>query len=170
MGVAYLVVNLYISGMDKAAAQRARDYAVLLKRGEVVRMRLEGKSYAEIVATGLYSSRSGARYAFVEAIKDRYHEPTEAARLIEVARIEALIAANWDAAINGPGVKIKIEAGNYVLKLINSKCAILGINAPQKIDLVGMLSSIAAAAGVDPEEAIREADGLVTQHTQYGRA
>ena len=133
-------------------------------------MRLEGNYYGEIVATGLYSSRSGAQQAFAAALKDKYHEPTEAARLMEVARIEALIMANWDAAINGPILKDRIETGNYVLKLINSKCRILGIDAPQKVDLVGMLSNLAKAAGVDPEAAIREADGLVTQHLQYGRA
>lgn len=158
--------------MDNRAKQHGEEAAAQLRRGECVRLKLDGYSYADIVATGLYNSRSAARDAFNKSLRENYTEPTEAARHMEVARIDALITANWDAAINGPGVKIKIETGKYVLSLINSKCRILGIDAPQKVDLVGMLSNLAKAAGVSPEDAIREADGLLLQQQNYmhGRA
>lgn len=156
--------------MDARTKQQAIDAAVQLKRAEVVKLRLRGYTYAEIVATGLYKSRSGAQMAYMSALKENYQEPTEAARLMEVARIEAMIMSNWDSAVNGPGIKIKLEAGNHVLKLINSKCRILGIDAPAKVDIVGMLAPLVAAAGIDMNDAINEIENLYNQHQQAGRA
>ena len=156
--------------MDARTKQQAIDAAVQLKRAEVVKLRLKGYTYAQIVATGLYVSRSGAQQAYMAALKENYQEPTEAARLMEVARIEAMIMSNWDSAINGPGIKIKLEAGKFVLDLIARKCRILGIDAPAKVDIVGMLAPLVAAAGIDMDEAINEIENLYNQHQQYGKA
>ena len=146
-----------------------KEAAVQLRRTEVVRLRLLGYSYGDIVATGLYKSRSGARDAYMAALKENYQEPTEAARLMEVARIEALIMANWNDAINGT-ILVRAEAGRLVLKLIDRKCKVLGIDAPAKIDIVSMLTNLATAAGVNPEDALREADGLLNQYQVQGNA
>ena len=169
MGVAYLVSNLYIRAMAKRKDTTGTDAAIQLKRAEVVRLRLLGYSYGDIVATRLYSSRGGARQAFLAALKDNYQEPTEAARLMEVARIEALIMANWDTAVNGPGIKAKIETGKYVLSLIARKCQVLGIDAPQKIDIMGLLAPLAGPAGLTVEDIVAEIEGIVDTVYQAGR-
>lgn len=170
MGVAYLVDSLYICAMAKRKDTTGVDAAIQLKRAEVVRLRLLGYSYGDIVATRLYSSRGGARQAFLAALRDNYQEPTEAARFMEVARIEALIMANWDDATSSKWIKTRIEAGKYVLKLIARKCQILGIDAPQKVDIIGMLAPLAKPSGLNVEDIVAEIEGIVDTVQQAGQA
>lgn len=157
--------------MDAREKTQAKEYAAQLKEMICLDLRLKGMSYSEMVAAGCgYKSRSGARDAVYRALKKNYKEPTEQVRFMEVARIEAMIMSNWDSVINGPGIKIKIEAGRFVLDLIARKCRILGIDAPAKVDIVGMLAPLVGAAGVDMADTLNEIENLLHQHQQAGRA
>ncbi len=173
MGVAYPVTNLYIRGMTTPA----KEYAEQLTDIICLRMRLSGMSYGEMVAANCgYKSRSGARYAVQRALKKNYVEPTEQVRQMEVARIDALIHAHWPDAIGAQeslgsvSPKLKLEAGKFVLELSARKARLLGIDAPTKVDIVGMLSSLAKPAGLSEADVIAEAENLFNQYQLAGRA
>ena len=151
--------------MAKGDKQKARDYGVHLKRMLALDTRLKGGSYGDIVAAGVYASRSGARDAVMAALDEYVIEPTEQVRALEVARLEALVAAHWTKAIGGD-----IASTKLCIEISARKCRILGIDAPTKVDIVGLLADLATAADLDIDDVISEADSLYRQYQQHGQA
>ena len=151
--------------MSKASKAAAIDAAVQMKRGLAMALRLTGASYGDIVKAGVYTSRSGARSAVMAALKENYTEPTEQVRAMEVARLEALISAHWSKAIGGD-----IASTKLCIEISARKCRILGIDAPMKVDIVGMLASLADPSGLNVDDMVSEAENLVNQFQQSGMA
>jgi hypothetical protein len=96
-----------------------------------------------------------------------------------LAEIEELKAEFWQGYAESKGrtmmvrgVEIVNDAGDPaflegVMKCIERRCKLLGLDSPIKIDISAQVRALAEAAGLDPEEAVAEAH-LVLQEMKGG--
>ncbi|MFG3617481.1 hypothetical protein [Nocardia sp. NPDC047654] len=100
------------------------------RQRKALELRLEGKSYDDIAAVLGWADRSGA-YRAVEAILKRTESETVAEyREVVGARLEALHAAYWPAALAGD-----YKAAEIVGKTSDRLAKLYGMNAPDKVQV-----------------------------------
>lgn len=116
------------------------------RRIAAFQIRLKGGSLEDIVATGLYGKVSDAKKALNALMSRDSRETNEAFREMELMRLDELMAAYWPFAVLGTAIK----AGEMILKIMDRRARLLGLDAPQKVDISGMIRDAATAAGVDP--------------------
>ena len=110
-----------MAGKTPAPEQIDRELAV-------VNLRRTGLTWEMIAREVGYASPAGAWKAYERACARTLEEPTAEARRIELDRLDALQYTYWDPAIAG-----NLRAADFVLKVIDRRAKILGIDAPQKI-------------------------------------
>lgn len=118
-------------------------------------MRLTGASYREIGRT-LRVSHVQAWHYVQDMLQDYAQEPTQAVRLAEVARLDRLMLAHWAKAIKGD-----TKATQMVLGIMDRRARLLGLDSPQKVDISGFIRTMALKEGLDPEQAVRDAEAIV---------
>ena len=118
-------------------------------------LRLAGASYRQI--------GSQLKVSHVQAQRDVHHmlqevagEPAEKVRHAELARLDRLLLAHWPAAVSGDQ-----KATAMVLQIMDRRARYLGLDAPQKIDLTAWIRDMAEREGIDPEQAVRDAETIV---------
>ena len=94
----------------------------------VVELRRGGNTWQQIADAVNYATPMGAWKAYQRACQRTLQEPTDEARRIELDRLDALQRTYWDPAIEG-----NLRAADFVLRVIDRRARILGIDAPQKI-------------------------------------
>ena len=94
----------------------------------VVELRREGKTWQQIADAVQYATPMGAWKAYQRACQRTLQEPTDEARRIELDRLDALQRTYWEPAVEG-----NLRAADFVLRVIDRRARILGIDAPQKI-------------------------------------
>ena len=94
----------------------------------VVELRREGKTWQQIAEVVNYATAMGAWKAYQRACQRTLQEPTDEARRIELDRLDALQRIYWEPAVEG-----NLRAADFVLRVIDRRARILGIDAPQKI-------------------------------------
>jgi hypothetical protein len=94
----------------------------------VVELRREGKTWQQIAEVVNYATAMGAWKAYQRACQRTLQEPTDEARRIELDRLDALQRTDWEPAVEG-----NLRAADFVLRVIDRRARILGIDAPQKI-------------------------------------
>lgn len=101
------------------------------RRAEALRLRAAGKTYAEI-ACALCINESSA-WRLVQREFDRLNadtrETAEQIRQVECARLDALHAALWPTAKTG-----NTQAIFAVLKVMDRRAKLLGLDSPAKVD------------------------------------
>ncbi len=108
------------------------------KRRQALSMREMGYSYEEIAQALGWTSRATA-YAFVKrALKATYQEPADEVRKLELKRLDRLTRAIWQKAtgkVNSDGTvePPDLFALDRLLKLMNRRAALLGLDAPVKV-------------------------------------
>jgi hypothetical protein len=117
----FLHYSVTMSGKTPEPAQIDRELAV-------VNLRRTGMTWQMIANEVGYASPAGAWKAYERACARTLEEPTAEARRIELDRLDALQFTYWEPAIQG-----NLRAADYVLKVIDRRAKILGIDAPQKI-------------------------------------
>lgn len=98
-----------------------------LRQTEALRLRQSGSTFAEIAEALGYSDPSGARNAVMAALRENVSEPNAEMRALELARLDALHAALWPAAMGGD-----LPSVDRVLKLMERRAKILGLDATPK--------------------------------------
>ena len=83
-------------------------------------------------------------------------EPATQLRDMEVARLDRLLMGHWTKAIGGD-----VNATRTVLSIMDRRAKLLGLDAPQRIDLTGWIREMAIAEGLDPDQAVRDAESIV---------
>ena len=83
-------------------------------------------------------------------------EPATQLRDMEVARLDRLLAAHWGKATKGD-----VNATRMVLTIMDRRAKLLGLDAPQKLDVTGWIREMAEAEGIDPDQAVRDAESIV---------
>jgi hypothetical protein len=102
------------------------------RRYRALELRKAGMGYAEI-AKQLGLSSPGNAYRIVKnALKATYREPADDVRKLELERLDRLTMALWKRAQNG-----EAEAIDRVLKLMDRRAKLLGLDAPEKTEHTG---------------------------------
>jgi hypothetical protein len=100
---------------------------ILQRESEIVDLRTAGYVWREI-ASKVNMSTAGASKAYERALKRVLNPSVEVHRAIECDRLDILQQAYWLPAISG-----NLRAAEFVLRIIEKRSGILGLNAAIKI-------------------------------------
>ena len=99
------------------------------KERRVVELRRAGATYDECARAVGYATPQGAYLAYHRALKRTLLDAgTEEARQVEIDRLDRLQRAVWVKALEGD-----IQAVNAVLKLMERRSRLLGLDAPTRV-------------------------------------
>ena len=118
-------------------------------------MRLGGASYRQI-SKALGVPLATAHRHVQRMLTEYAVEPATQLRDMEVARLDRLLAAHWGKATKGD-----VNATRMVLTIMDRRAKLLGLDAPQKLDVTGWIREMAEAEGIDPDQAVRDAESIV---------
>ena len=133
----------------------ARNAAIDLRELAALDLRLSGASYRRIGAQ-LGVSHVQAFRDVQRVLREFVAEPASALRGQELARLDRLMLTHWPAAIEG-----NHKATAVVLQIMDRRIRLLGLDAPHRIDITGWIREMAAAEGLDPDQAAQDADAFV---------
>jgi hypothetical protein len=128
------------------------------RRVRAFELRKQGKSFRAIgVALGV-SHAQAARYVDQELnrLNAQSRGLAEAYRRVHLERCEDLLAADWQAAVDGD-----LAAQAAVLRILERESKLLGLDAPAKMDVESKVRLMAIEAGIDPDQAVAEAERLL---------
>lgn len=117
--------------MPASKAQRA---ATAARRAKAISMRLAGADYETIARTLGYASRGAAHTDITRALEQYVTEGRVSAEVLreqELRRLDRLQATLWPQALQGDTKVIET-----VLRIIDRRCRILGLNAPERHEVV----------------------------------
>ena len=97
------------------------------RKKEALQLRLEGKTYTEI-AEHMGKSVSTVHGYVTGSLAEVTKEDAQQLRDVEAARLDALQHAIWDKAIDGD-----LSAIDRVIKIIDRRARLLGLDAPQQV-------------------------------------
>ena len=66
------------------------------------------------------------------------------------------MAGHWEKAIHGD-----VNSTRTVLTIMDRRAKLLGLDAPQRLDVTGWIREMAEAEGIDPDQAVRDAESIV---------
>lgn len=101
---------------------------VLAKEQQVVELRRQGYTWDKIAQTVGYKDPTGAHAAYQRASARIVAEDVKAIRDIEAERLDLLQTAVWYQALGGD-----IPAGMQVLRIMERRAKLLGLDQPVKI-------------------------------------
>jgi hypothetical protein len=139
--------------MPASKAQRA---ATARRRQQAIALRLAGASLDTIAAQLGYAGRAAVCVdlgrALDIALADQARD-AEALRQLELMRLDRLQAATWGRAMTGdPGAVMA------ALRVIDRRCKLLGLDAPQRHEIITMTQIEAEIARL---EATLAADAII---------
>lgn len=150
--------------MPASKAQRA---ATAERRGKAIALRLAGMDYDNIAQRLGYADRAAACKDIQRALEANVAQQTQSAdtlREVELMRLDRLQAAAWQAAAQG-----NLKAIETVLKVVDRRCRLLGLDAPIKADisvsdaLTSEIERLAAQLGVAEPTPAEESSEWTTQ-------
>ena len=118
-------------------------------------MRLGGASYRQI-GKALHVDHTTAMRCVQRMLREYATEPSTQVRDMEVARLDRLMAGHWEKAIHGD-----VNSTRTVLTIMDRRAKLLGLDAPQRLDVTGWIREMAEAEGIDPDQAVRDAESIV---------
>jgi hypothetical protein len=124
---------------------------------QVTQMRLAGATFGQIAET-LKVSVATVKRAFDRAMarSSRLNESNaELMREMELQRLDALILAHYGRATDRQSPVFR--SADIVLSAMKMRQELLGLKAPQKVDIMVSLQAIAQSYGVPVEELIQAA-------------
>jgi hypothetical protein len=107
--------------------------AVATRWAEALSLRITGTTIQEIADQLGYANHSGAYDAFMSALDATLREPAEKVRVLEVERLDRLMNGVWKRATDGDDFAI-----DRVLKIMDRRARLLGLDAPQRFELEEM--------------------------------
>lgn len=142
------------------------------KRRRALELRKAGATYATIAQTLGFASHAGAYKTVMIAFAEIKAEHVEEVRTLELLRLDQMLIAIWPK-ISEAGVTLadRVRAIDAVLRIMDRRAKMLGIDAPTRVDITDELRRMAHDAGLsddDTELAVREAVIIAREHA--GRA
>ncbi len=128
----------------------------LERQRQALELRKEGKGFVEIAAKLGYKGPSGAHQAVMRALRRTLQEPCDELRRLELERCDALLAGLWPKAKKG-----HVASVDKVLKVMERRAKLLGLDAPTKIDIEAEVREFARAMGRDEAEAVKQAIEII---------
>jgi hypothetical protein len=144
---------------------RAQRTVVADRRTKLLQMRLAGVDYDTIADRLDYGSASTARKDFTRAMRETLELEAEKAdelRTLELQRLDRLQAAAWADALKG-----NLRAIETVLKVVDRRCRLLGLDAPLRLDAT--VSEEPSAQDLELRDMINEAKARIAAEEQQLR-
>jgi hypothetical protein len=116
------------------AASRAKRAEVADRRSKAVALRLSGASFETIAALLGYTTRGAACQDITRALEASLAEQSRSADVLreaELLRLDLLQVGAWAAAADGDPKAIEV-----VLKIVDRRCKLLGLDAPQRHEVI----------------------------------
>jgi hypothetical protein len=104
------------------------DPVVFDKERQVLELRLQGYTFDVIAEHVGYASPGSAHNAYKRGLMRTLQEPSQELRDLEIARLDRLMNGVWEKALLGD-----VPAVNAVLKILERRAKMLGLDAPAKI-------------------------------------
>ena len=116
----------------KLRAVTGEEAELELKRRDarVYELRIRGNTFDQIATEVGFSGPSGAWQAYQRVKESHIFESVEEARQLELMRLDEMQFAIWDRAING-----ELSALSCVLKIMDRRAKLLGLDKPEKVDV-----------------------------------
>lgn len=135
----------------------ARQLEAFNRRNKAVRLRASGASFQQIATHVGYKSRSSAHDAVMSALQAHWDETApdrQTLLLRELATLDTLQMAAWKGAMSGDPESIRV-----VVRIMERRSRMLGIDAPTKIEITDELDrEIAALTATMAEEETWDVD------------
>ena len=106
-------------------------------------LRKAGATYQMIADQLGYGGPSGAYKAVTSALKATLKEPADELRTMELERLDAMLLPLWRRVQNGDE-----RAVDRVLRIMERRAKLLGLDAPTKVDLA-VQGLVEALTGID---------------------
>lgn len=136
-------------------ARLARAEVRAKRRVKALQLRLAGSSYRQIALANKCAIQTASNDVAL-MLKEYATEPADSVRNAEVARLDRLMLACWESALKGNTKSI-----DTVLQIMGRRAALLGLDAPRKVDITTWIREMAVAEGLDPDQAVQDADSFV---------
>lgn len=134
------------------------------RQRQALELRKAGVSF-EIIADRVgYKDASGAYRAVRAALKKTLQEPADELRMTEVARLDQMLLGLWPKAIKGDTWSV-----DRVLRIMERRAALLGLDAPVKRELSGSIEfrtyaeRVATDLGLEPGEVLAQAERILAE-------
>lgn len=127
-----------------------------VRQAIAIQRRLAGDTYAQIATELGYAGSQGAYEAVRAGLRAFATETADQVRAMEVARLDQLMQAHWQQALDGD-----IKHTTIVLDIMRRRANLLGLDAPKRIDISSMVRQVALEHGLDPEQAVKDAETIV---------
>jgi hypothetical protein len=101
-----------------------------LRESKVFELRIQGFTFEQIAVAVGYQGASGAWQAYKRAKESFIFESVEEVRQLELMRLDEMMFALWDRAISGD-----LPAVSCVLKIMDRRAKLLGLDKPEKIEV-----------------------------------
>jgi hypothetical protein len=125
---------------------------------KALQLRIQGMPYWQI-AEEMGEGEDTVTYwvtSQLQGLRGEEVRNADVARQLHLARADALMKANWAKAMTGD-----VNAATIVLRCMERSSKLLGLDAPQKVDITHRLRLMAEAEGLDYEELLAEANDVI---------
>ena len=126
------------------------------RQAKAVELRLAGYDYATIAKHCGYSDQTGAYQAVLAALRNTRKEPADELRQLECDRLDKMLRGAWLTATKGDP-----QAIYACLAIMDRRAKLLGLWSVTQIDIRVQIEQMAAALGLDPAEAVAEAERII---------
>jgi hypothetical protein len=100
------------------------------REARVFELRIQGFTFEQIASEVGYQGASGAWQAYKRVKESHIFESVDEARQLELMRLDEMMLALWDRAIGGD-----LPAASCVLKIMDRRAKLLGLDKPEKIEV-----------------------------------
>ena len=148
-----------MSGESKTSERRL---VAAERQGQALDLRKAGVSFPAIAKQLGYRSVASAYDAVLAALKRTQQEPADEVRRLAVERLDRILFAVWKRAID-PNDPQQFEALDRVLRIEQRRAKLLGLDAPDKVDIEWRIRLMAKSLGLDEEAAVEEAQRVIRE-------
>lgn len=146
------------NGRDKRVRKNEEAY-ILKQQMAAFKLRVAGTSYRKIAKELNVGLRTAWKYvqAAMEELRIETKQSVEETRELDLIALDELQSIMFKSVR-----KNKSKRGvDRIIKIMERRAKLLGLDAPTRIDIEGRLRELAAREGLDEEEVIREATRII---------
>lgn len=145
------------------APNGAREVA-RLRRIKAIEMRAAGHSYREIAAALGYRSVASVYETVDRGLAEWVREPLDRMIALELLRLDQLIRAYWARAAGGDA-----EAASFVLKVLERRARMLGLDSPKRVDIHALIVEWARENALPVDEVTEIVVGILDRPSALPR-
>lgn len=114
----------------RAVTEEEAELELKRRDARVYELRIRGNTFDQIATEVGFSGPSGAWQAYQRVKASHIFESVEEARQLELMRLDDMQFAIWNRAIKG-----ELSALSCVLKIMDRRAKLLGLDKPEKVDV-----------------------------------